>query len=72
LNRADCWARFLGQTPGTTQQGDVLVGVVALLLIIALILGGVALAVHALWWMLIIAGALFLLSAITGMRRRSI
>ncbi|MEP6660122.1 MAG: hydrophobic protein [Acidimicrobiales bacterium] len=47
-------------------------GVVALLLIIALILGGIGLAVHALWWMLIIAGALFLLSALTGMRRRSV
>ena len=47
-------------------------GVVALLLVIALIIGGVALAVHALWWMLIIAGALFLLSLITGMRRRSL
>ena len=58
-------------TPGT-EQGDVPVGVVALLLIIALLLGGIGLAVHALWWMLIIAGALFLLSALTGMRRRSV
>lgn len=46
-------------------------GVVALLLVIALILGGVGLAVHALWWMLIIAGALFLFSAFTGFRRRT-
>jgi len=48
------------------------VGVVVLLLLIALILGGIGLAVHALWWMLIIAGALFLIGALTGMRRRSI
>jgi hypothetical protein len=48
------------------------VGVVVLLLLIALILGGIGLAVNALWWMLIIAGALFLLGALTGMRRRSL
>lgn len=43
---------------------------VLLLLILTLVLGGVGLAVHALWWVLIIAAALFVASAFTGYRRR--
>jgi len=41
-------------------------GLVVALLLIALILGGIGLAVHALWWMLIIAVALVVASAVTG------
>lgn len=49
-------------------------GLVAVLLLLALIIGGVGLAVHALWWMLIIAVALIVAGAITGLggRRRTI
>ena len=47
-------------------------GLVVLLLVLALLLGGVGLAAHALWWMLIIAAALVIASAFTGFRRRSI
>jgi hypothetical protein len=45
-------------------------GLVVLLVLLALILGGVGLAVHALWWMLIIAAALVVVSAFTGFGRR--
>jgi hypothetical protein len=41
-------------------------GLVVVLLLIALVLGGIGLAVHALWWMLVIAGALVILSAVSG------
>jgi len=47
-------------------------GLVVLLLILALIIGGVGLAAHALWWMLIIAGALAIASIFTGYSRRSL
>lgn len=43
-------------------------GTVALILVLALIIGGVGFAVKALWWMLIIAGALALVGLITGYR----
>jgi hypothetical protein len=46
-------------------------GLVILLLVLALIFGGVGLAAHAMWWMLIIAGALLIASAFTGFGRRS-
>ncbi len=45
-------------------------GLVLALLLIALLLGGVGLAVHALWWVLIIAAALAVASAFTGFRGR--
>ena len=45
-------------------------GLVVLLVLLALILGGVGLAVHALWWMLIIAAALVVAGAISGFGRR--
>ena len=44
---------------------------VVLLLILALLLGGVGLAVEALRWLLIIALVLFVASFITGSRGRS-
>ena len=47
-------------------------GLVILLLILALIFGGVGLAAHALWWMLLIAAALVIASAIAGFGRRSV
>jgi hypothetical protein len=43
-------------------------GLVIALVLLALILGGVGLAVEALRWLLIIALVLFVVSAITGMR----
>jgi hypothetical protein len=45
-------------------------GLVVLLLLVALILGGIGLAVHTLWWVLIIAAALALAGAFTGYGRR--
>jgi hypothetical protein len=44
---------------------------VVLLIILALLLGGVGLAVEALRWLLIIALVLFVVSFITGSRGRS-
>ena len=46
-------------------------GLVLLLLVLALLFGGIGLATSALWWMLIIAGALVIASAFTGFGRRS-
>lgn len=46
-------------------------GLVVLLLVLALLFGGIGLAAHALWWLLIIAGALVIASAFTGFGRRS-
>ena len=46
-------------------------GVVALLLVLALIFGGVGLFVEGLKWVLIIAVALLILSAFTGYRGRA-
>jgi hypothetical protein len=43
-------------------------GTVLLILVLALLLGGVGLFVEALWWLLIIAGALALFGAFTGYR----
>jgi hypothetical protein len=45
-------------------------GLVIALVLLALLLGGVGLAVEALRWLLIIAVVLFIVSAITGMRGR--
>ena len=39
------------------------------LLVLALILGGVGLFVEALWWLLIIAAVLFVVSLVSGMFR---
>ena len=47
-------------------------GLVALLLILALIFGGVGLFVEGLKWLLIIAVVLFIASFFTGMRGRSV
>ena len=41
-------------------------GLAIALILIALLIGGVGLAVEALWWMLIIAGALVIASIISG------
>ena len=46
-------------------------GLVILLLVLALLFGGVGLAAGALWWMLIIAGALGIASLCTGLGLRS-
>ena len=45
-------------------------GLVVLLLVLALLLGGIGLIAHALWWMLVIAAALVLASALAGFGRR--
>ena len=45
-------------------------GLVVVILLIALLFGGLGLFVEALWWMLIIAGALVLAGIITGSRVR--
>lgn len=45
-------------------------GIVILILLLALVFGGLGLFVEALWWMLIIAGALALLGFFTGWRAR--
>jgi hypothetical protein len=45
-------------------------GTTILILLLALVLGGVGLMVKALWWMLIIAGALALYGLMTGYRYR--
>ncbi len=47
-------------------------GLVILLLVLALLLGGVGLAVHALWWVLSLAAALAIAGAFTGFGRRRI
>jgi hypothetical protein len=44
---------------------------VILLLVLALILGGVGLFVEALWWVLVIAVVLLVVSAVLGWGRRS-
>ena len=46
-------------------------GAVVLLIILALLLGGVGLAVEALRWLLIVALVLFVVSFFTGYRGRS-
>jgi hypothetical protein len=43
---------------------------IVLLVILALLIGGVGLAWHALWWLLIIAVVLLIISAFTGYSRR--
>jgi membrane protein implicated in regulation of membrane protease activity len=45
-------------------------GLVLLLIILALIVGGVGLLVEALWWLLIISLILFVIGALTGWRTR--
>jgi hypothetical protein len=47
-------------------------GLVIVILLLALLLGGLGLFVEALWWMLIIAGALALIGFFTGWRTRRI
>ncbi|MDP9441176.1 MAG: hypothetical protein M3P34_03120 [Actinomycetota bacterium] len=47
-------------------------GIVALLLILALLLGGVGLFIEGLKWLLIIALVLFVASLFTGWRGRSV
>ena len=50
---------------------EVPMGLVLLLVVLALIVGGVGLAVEALWWLLIIALVLFVVGALAGYRGRS-
>jgi hypothetical protein len=45
-------------------------GLAILLLILALIIGGIGLFVEALWWLLIISVVLLIVGAITGRRGR--
>lgn len=56
---------------GRLERED-LMGVVLALVILALLLGGVGLAVHALWWLLVIGAVLLVVSAITGFSRRTV
>ena len=53
--------------PTALRKGDVM-GLVVLLLVLALLFGGVGLAANALWWMLIIAAALVIASAFARIR----
>jgi hypothetical protein len=46
-------------------------GLVILLIILALVAGGFGLLVEGLWWLLVIAGILFLVGIFTGWRGRS-
>jgi hypothetical protein len=46
-------------------------GAVLLIIVLALLIGGVGLAVEALRWLLIIALVLFIVGALSGMRVRS-
>jgi hypothetical protein len=46
-------------------------GLAILILILALLIGGVSLAVEALWWMIIIAVGLAVLSILLGFVRRA-
>ena len=57
---------------GTSLSGkEGAMGIVVLLLVLALLFGGVGLASSALWWMLVIAGALVIAGTFTGFGRRS-
>lgn len=47
-------------------------GLVIAILLLALLLGGVGLAIEALRWVLIIALALFIVSAVMGWSRRTV
>jgi hypothetical protein len=57
---------------GRLQKRRKNMGLVLLLVVLALVLGGVGLAVHALWWLLVIGAVLLIVSAITGFSRRTI
>lgn len=46
-------------------------GLAILILILALLIGGISFAVEALWWMVIIAVGLAVLSAVLGFLRRA-
>lgn len=46
-------------------------GLIIALVLIALLIGGIGLVVEALWWMLIIAGALVLAGIVLGFLRRT-
>jgi hypothetical protein len=46
------------------------VGLVVVILLIALLFGGLGLFVEALWWMLVVAGALLLAGFVAGARIR--
>jgi hypothetical protein len=60
---------YTGCTP--LVNGESTMGLVALLLILALIFGGIGLFVEGLKWLLIIALVLFVVSFFTGFRGRS-
>jgi hypothetical protein len=59
-----------GKPSGVSKEGDD-VGVALLILLLALLLGGVGLFVEALRWLLIIALVLLLISVFTGWRGRT-
>lgn len=63
-------ARCTGRSALTTMRGSV-VNLALLLLILALLLGGVGLFIEALRWVLIIAVVLLIVGAITGSRGRA-
>lgn len=59
--------------PGISRflEKEVGMGLVVILIILALIAGGVGLLVEGLFWLLIIAGILFLIGVFAGFRSRS-
>ena len=60
------------KSPTVRNRLEVVMGLVVLLLILALLLGGVGLFVEGLKWLLIIALVLFVVSLFTGWRGRTV
>ncbi len=47
-------------------------GIVVVLVVLALIFGGIGIIAHALWWLLVIAAVLLVASIVTGIGRRRV
>src|SRR5690606_17295517 len=58
------------KTASITEKGSLPMGIALLILLLALLIGGVGLAVEALRWLLIIAVVLLIVGALTGWRGR--
>lgn len=63
------WASCAACNAGSTRRNAM--GLAILILVLALLIGGISLAVEALWWMVIIAVGLAVLSAVLGFLRRA-